>query len=443
MKAVAKAFSVPKTDMAQFMLWVARHVRGASDGTMDKLKWAFLAGVFTLGYHSTAHMDVPLHMVDPQTATEQVVKHTTPKIHAGNTFGEFLDQASAVTPYLVGFLATTEGFELKPYQDSRGFWTIGIGNRSTPWGGTVGPRTPTLTRDQAYEAARWHLEEKETYMVMYGTMTEFCPDLTVGEFLGLASFVYNGGPNMLEPILPVRGVPAATARDNQAANTSCGSRWWAMRQIFRTDKDSLDSRTVHDLYEKYPVMSVGSVLDALRRGIRGRELANTLANFLRAGNSEASGLVWRRWLEACLISGDIKPEEIVQCPMGGGWAFMQYAAARGQHLIKNKQVNFDLAPMFIRWIKEPTAYDKRTDSFVPLRDMQSVESVMPEKIADLYRAETIDIPNARSRDLYATGSGMATKAKQKVFKRGGDKVATVTTVSSDRAPIGASQEERS
>ena len=250
MKAITKTINWKQTDMAQFFAWASRRMNDIGDRAARKKKKKLLMGMYMLGMNYTTHDDIAPRAPADETAIEVAVAHAVPKITAGDTYGQFLSTAHQVTPYLVGFLATTEGFELSPYQDSRGFWTIGIGNRTTPWGGAVGAHTGRLTPDQAYEAARWHLEEKETYMVMYAVMCEYCPDLTVGEFLGLSSFVYNGGPHMLEPVLPERGVPADVAAANRAANVACSSRWWAMRQAFRTQRDALDADTVHELFAK-------------------------------------------------------------------------------------------------------------------------------------------------------------------------------------------------
>ena len=421
MKSVAKTISLKQTDMAQFFAWASRRMNDIGDRAVRRGRLTLMMGLYMLGMNYTAHNDIAPRAPADETAIEVAMAHAVPKITAGDTYGQFLSTAHQVTPYLVGFLATTEGFELSPYQDSRGFWTIGIGNRTTPWGGAVGAHTGRLTPAQAYETARWHLEEKETYMVMYAVMCEYCPDLTVGEFLGLASFVYNGGPHMLEPVLPERGVPADVAAANRAANNACSSRWWALRQTFRTQRDALDADTVHELFAKYPVQSFGSVLTALRNGLRGRELANNLANYLRAGKSESAGLVWRRWLEGCLVSGDINPADIAKCPMGGGWAFMKYAQARGQKLIADKKINFDLAPMFIEWVQRPMAYDARSGEFVALGNLQSVESVMPTDVAEVLRSGEINLTRSPQFELYADGNADAPKKKQ--FKKGGEQIA--------------------
>jgi|SRR5882757_2749717 len=48
------------------------------------------------------------------------------------------------------FLAKEEGLILHPYQDSKGVWTIGIGNTYYEDGTKVTMKDPSITKDRAY-----------------------------------------------------------------------------------------------------------------------------------------------------------------------------------------------------------------------------------------------------------------------------------------------------
>ncbi len=320
------------------------------------------------------------------------------KITAGKTYGEFIKSARVMTPYLVGFLAGIEGFELEPYQDSRGLWTVGIGNRSTKYG-RVGPNTPWMSPLGAYELARWHLEEKETYLLMYALMSEYNLSLTPGEFIGLASFAYNGGAQMFEPMRPENVANAKMAAENKASNAASKLRWTALNRLYKVRGNDLSHDDVAQIFQRYPILAPGRVLRALDDGVRGVELGNTLAWYLRVGDRIAPGLVWRRWMEANLIAGKINVSDVISCPIRGGYEFMQYADAIGAPLIKNRKINYNDAARFKKWVKNPVSYDRYTKKSSPIRYLKSIASVMPRRIAALYRPENIKHLDVDEKDM--------------------------------------------
>lgn len=88
------------------------------------------------------------------------------------------------------FLAHEEGIKLKPYLDSVGIPTIGIGCTYYPGGRKVTMKDPPLTNEQA----AWDLFDKvnETYLLtVYSTTRD---DISQNQFSALVSICYNIGP---------------------------------------------------------------------------------------------------------------------------------------------------------------------------------------------------------------------------------------------------------
>ena len=121
------------------------------------------------------------------------------------TYGAYCEKLSPITPFLIADLIAEEGINMKngmhvPYQDSENNWTIGFGNTVLKNNQNVTANTPPIRTEEAYELARYHLENGETYFFMY------CYDVyfktininTTGEALALGSIMYNSGTNLIE-----------------------------------------------------------------------------------------------------------------------------------------------------------------------------------------------------------------------------------------------------
>jgi len=322
------------------------------------------------------------------------VKADDVKIKPAATYEEFLNQCRPITPYLICYLANPEGFESSAYQDGRGIWTIGYGSTRMP-DGPVGPNTPDITIDQAYEIARWHIEEYETYFIMYCYCCAFDRDMTPQEFLGLASFIYNGGPGMFEPNVDTKnGKPG---KKDRARN----DRWAELRSLYR-NQGTINSEQVKELFEKYPVVSQGSVLKAWLDGKSGEEIGQMLANYLSSGGKRAEGLVWRRWLEACLISGDINPIDIMNTPIGGIYEFRQYLKSKDMDMIsKDNVLNYSVADTLEVWLKDPRYWDKKNKRLYKPQNIQLTKSVMPKEIVELCESGYCTVSNKTNYNSFS------------------------------------------
>lgn len=317
---------------------------------------------------------------------EQVENEYDLKIKSTETYEEFLNQYRSITPYLIGYLVNPEGFESKVYQDGRGVWTIGYGSTRMP-DGPVGPNTPDITIEKAYEIARWHIEDYETYFNMYCYCCAFDRGMTNNEFLGLASFMYNGGPGMFEPNVDTEnGKPGKNDR-------SRNERWAELRSLYRK-QGTISRQQIKEVFAKYPVVVKGSVLKAWLNHKSGREIGQMLANYLRSGGERAEGLVWRRWLEAGLTSGDINPLNIMNTPIGGIYEFRQYLKSKNLDMIsKNNIINYSVADTLKIWIKNPQYWDKQNNRLCTPKDIKLTKSVMPKKIVALCESGKCYIPN--------------------------------------------------
>lgn len=315
------------------------------------------------------------------------------KIKPAETYAEFLNQCRPLTPYLICYLANPEGFESEVYQDGRGIWTIGYGSTRMP-SGPVGPNTPKISIDQAYEIARWHIEEYETYFIMYCYCCAFDRGMSAHEFLGLASFIYNGGPGMFEPNMDTKnGKPGKIDR---ARN----DRWAELRSIYR-EQGTISRNQIKTLFKKYPVVSKGSVFKAWLDGKDGKEIGQMMANYLLSGGGRAEGLVWRRWLEACLTSGALDPIDIMNTPIGGVYEFRQYLKANKMDMIsKDNVINYAVADTLKTWLKSPVYWDKQNKRFYKPTDIKLTKSVMPKEIVASCESGYCNVPSKVDTKTY-------------------------------------------
>lgn len=300
------------------------------------------------------------------------------KIKPANTYEEFLIKCRPWTRYLVGFLANPEGFKDDPYPDMRGIWTIGYGSTILQSGKKVDKNTPKMSIDEAYKNACWHIEELETYYILYCYCCAFDLEMDPGEFLGLASFVYNGGPKMFEPDV---GGKVDKTRD---------TRWAKLREIYRRDKGETSRDDIKEIFTKYPVGNQGSVFKAWSDGKSGAEIGQNMANYLSVGGKRAEGLVWRRWFEACLTAGILDPDDIMNVPVGGVFEFRRYLEAQNVYMInEDKVINYKVAAAFKLWLKSPIYWDPQNKKFYKPTNLELTKSIMPEHKSVYYNIKDV------------------------------------------------------
>lgn len=262
------------------------------------------------------------------------------------TYKAFLNKMRPITPFLIADLIAKEGVHVDqktglhtPYLDSRGVPTIGFGSTMLKDGSRVTMDTKPITTDEAYELARWHLEEGETYFVLY------CYDVandgvnitSTSEALGLSSIVYNAYSKLIE----------------DPADKNHRARFDALRKLYEKYGYAVSDSAIQKCFAKYPVVSPTSFGTAWLGNADINTIADKLGGFLAGGR----GLYWRRWLEAGLLTGDITPQMLLQCPANGMYEFFCVMGQKKSAFFTgdsdNRRVNKNTYTEFKKWLQNP------------------------------------------------------------------------------------------
>lgn len=303
----------------------------------------YLMFAMTLGGGKIAYDN----MNDGDHIDTQEINITQPVTRAQpNTYGAYLERMRSITPFLIADLLTKEGVNVDkksglhvPYKDSRGVWTIGFGSTMLSDGTRVTKDTKPITTQQAYDLAKWHLEHGETYFIMY------CYDVAIDDVdidtaagaLAMASVIYNTGSKLIE----------------DKDDTNHRNRFELLRQDFKKYGTNMPDSLVHQRFAEYPIRAETSIGRAWLHGKSPSVVADRLGNFLAGG----AGLRWRRWLEAGVLTGDVTPEMLMDCPMGGMPEFYylvdgkkeKFFTGKGEH----RKVNRQLFKEWHKWLKNP------------------------------------------------------------------------------------------
>ena len=263
---------------------------------------------------------------------------------ARGTYRAFLNKIRPITPFIIADLIAKEGVHMQnglhtPYRDSRGVPTIGFGSTMLKDGSRVTMNTPPITTAEAYELARWHLEEGETYFVLY------CYDIglqnvdvnTTSEAFGMSSIIYNAYADIIEK-----------PNDENYQN-----RFGELRKLLDEYGYAVSDEQVRHVFDKYPVTNLTSFGDAWISDSDANMMADKLGEFLAGGR----GLQWRRWLEAGLLTGKITPQMMLDCPANGMYEFYKYMGKKKSAFftgaVNSRQVNLDTYEIFQQWLKNP------------------------------------------------------------------------------------------
>lgn len=273
-------------------------------------------------------------------------------VYEAGTYGAYLAKIKPITPLVIANLIAMEGVHVEngmhtPYRDSNkrrkeypdGIPTIGFGSTVLKDGTHVEMTTHPLTTEEAYELSRWHLEAGETFFVMY------CYDVgidkvdinTTAQAFGLASIIYNSGSNLME----------------NPKDKNHKMRFGELRELYKEYGLATPDSLVRRVFEKYPVVTPYSFGAKFMGGAQIRDTADMLGNFLREGR----GLYWRRWLEAGLMTGDITPEMMLDCPAHGMYEFFKVMGKKKSAFFtgtgEDKKVNRKTYAKFKEWLKNP------------------------------------------------------------------------------------------
>lgn len=304
------------------------------------------------------------------------------------TYSEFLKQAKLLTPLVIADLIAKEGVNLNKdglhevYLDGKNVPTIGYGSTVLKNGKKVTKNTPPITNEEAYELARWHLEDRETYFTLYcyliGTgMAEFQNN---NDFFGMTSIIYNAYSKMIED---------KNDRYSQ-------ERFDALRNAYKQYGNDISSDVIKELFKKYPIQkptSFGSVWLGQTAG----NVSDKIGGFL----AEGAGIVWRRWLEAGLMSGDITTDMLLQCPINGMYEFYVYMGRKKENFFigtgDNKTVNKETFAVFKDWLKNPVnkkgqslKHWKKVADYLPAEQLQYCYNFDHSKNTNVF--EKLDFP---------------------------------------------------
>ena len=299
------------------------------------------------------------------------------------TFASFLERVEPITPMLIADLIAKEGVRvneqglhcvyddatgkiLKPGQKPKGKATIGFGCTRLKDGTPVTSYTKPITTEEAYELAYHHIVTGETFFLMYCYDIAFADvDInTTEKVLGLGSVFYNAGSKLVE----------------NPDNRNHKERNAYLRELYKEYGYALPDTLVLDLFKKYPVNDMRSFGEDWLTGQSDAEIADNLGEFVKNG----SGLYWRRWLEAGLLTGEITSDMLLDCPAHGMPEFYKYMNKKKSAFFTGKagerKVNYDTYALFREWLKNPV--DKKGAS---LASWKKVVDYLPKDVAEKCR----------------------------------------------------------
>lgn len=294
-----------------------------------------------------------------------------------NTFGAYKEKLQPITPWLIAQLIAAEGVRMEdgmhvPYKDGKGIWTIGYGSTCLKDGTRVTKDTPPITTEEAYDLALWHIEENETFfdLYCYSVADQSLTVRNTGEAFGLSSIVYNSGTKFIE--------------ESNDANRK--ERFALLKNEYDKYGDAIPDSVVAKLFQRYPIVNKAQFGKAWIDSHKPQDMAKAIGIYMQDG----AGMHWRRWLEAGLITGDINPKDLLECPIGGMYEFYLYmGGGKGRHK-KGKYALWEktqdgLVPIkstytaFKQWLKNPQQLNKKTGTLIPIR-RKKVKNFIPKDV---------------------------------------------------------------
>lgn len=345
---------------------------------------------------------------DDGSIKDNYIEHTVKKTLS---FAEFKETLKPVTPLLITDLISKEGVQLldvndkkekeiyetvcrkkglnpadkphlhKPYKDSKGIWTIGFGSIVLKDGTRVNRHTEPITDEEAYELSRWHIEDYETYPLLYWYYV-YDNDLllnTINEAVGMGSIFYNTANKLVE----------------EPENKNNKNRFEELRQ-YRDGKQgkmcygaNIPDSIILECFARYPVTETRSFGNAWLNHQSSEQIANSLSGFFRGGG----GIFWRRWLEAGLLNGQINPYDLLDCPANGCADFFKFMGGYKKDNTIRKQVlwqetDYGWEPIpstyaaFKEWLQNPQTRDNKGNVGNIPNSRERVKDFLPQEILD-------------------------------------------------------------
>ena len=422
-----RATGVAVAGMFQFLLWAVKYAaldnqalrgieKNIKKNTKDKnsfvarnpnlsshILYYMMMAAMVAGGNAALNKNAEIEeMPDPvktEIVAEPEIDTSNLPVYDANTFGAYLAKMQPITPLLIAHLVSLEGVcmdengmhvvyddatgkALKPGEKAKGIPTIGFGSTRLANGKAVTSRTAPITTQEAYELARNHIEEGETYLVMYcyevGLGIKFDDDKKA---MMISSMVYNMGSSVIE----------------EREDLNHRNRFEELRNMFKEYGFGIPDAKVRDLFKKYPVKNPTSFGKVLLGWDKKTKLGDVSGLYIKAGGRLAPGLIYRRWIEAGLLSGDINPMEILDIPVAGLPEFYKMMCrkvggdkkkafftenAAGRH------VNYSTYANFHEWVKNPV--DRNGHS---LAGYTKVSDVLPSDVVAQCRSGQCQVGN--------------------------------------------------
>ena len=130
------------------------------------------------------------------------------------------------------FLMNNEGVVLKPYLDTKGIPTIGVGNTFYEDGSKVKMTDPPITEKRAMELFRWVLKQYE--LAVYSNTRD---DINQNQFDALVSFTYNVGVNAFKNSTLLKRI---NANASQQSITNAFMMWNKPKEIIGRRKREVE-----------------------------------------------------------------------------------------------------------------------------------------------------------------------------------------------------------
>ena len=375
MNANKKIENTPKTKFGHFINKIKKHQKKNPTASAFLVYYFMLLSFLGAGkvahdfMNETEKEKVEIKQYKPKQTKQE------PKQEKQSTFATYKKKLHPITPWLIAQLIAVEGVKMEngmhiPYKDGNGIWTIGFGSTYLKDGSRVTKNTPPITTEEAYDLARWHIEENETYfdLYCYSVADKNLVVRDTGEAFGLSSIVYNSGTKFIE----------------NKNDSNHRKRFALLREEYEKYGEKIPDSVVKKAFEKYPIVNKESFGKAWIDSHKAQDMANAIGLYMKDG----AGMHWRRWLEAGLITGDIDPQDLLECPIKGMTDFYIYIGGgkkqKGKYALWEKTKD-GLTPIkstyaaFKEWLTQPQRLDLVGDSLIQI-EREKVKDFMPKEI---------------------------------------------------------------
>ena len=95
-----------------------------------------------------------------------------------------------------------------------------------------------------------------------------------------------------------------------------GNRFKKIRDLHKEFGDALTDEHIRQCFEEYPIKNPAEVGKYWLNGGDVDDCADAFGWYINV-KKDGDGIRWRRWLEACIMTGDITPQDLLQIPING------------------------------------------------------------------------------------------------------------------------------